>query len=132
MPTSIGATMGKEIILDYLKEKSNDGVIEFLKEQKQALSKTGYSLDKELVPLIIKLIKNSSGKVRYNAVLLVSGIQFCMDAKNFHDMCKIAADNSRDMDGNVRQACFFLIKRLNAWLIAMPLIGLTKTMKMQR
>ena len=128
MPTNIGAKMDhKGIIQKYFIEKNNeDEVIALLKEQKKVLAnskKNSIILNDEYSSLIIKLIKNSSGKVKYHAIIFLSNIEFCMDAKNFYEMCQVASESAKDEDGNVRHACFLLIKNLNAVMIMLPLIN---------
>ena len=62
MPTNIGAKMDyEEIILKYLKEKSNEeDVIALLQEQKKMLAnKNSILMNDEYLSLIIKLAKNS-------------------------------------------------------------------------
>ncbi|MBU0756642.1 MAG: hypothetical protein KKF44_01130, partial [Nanoarchaeota archaeon] len=46
----------------------------------------------------------------------------------FQDICKIAAENSKDKDGNIRHACFLLVKNLNTLMIAMPFINMVNSM----
>ena len=128
MPTNIGAKMGnKEIILKYLKDKSNeDEIIALLQEQKKVLAdpkKSSILLNDEYFSLILKLARNSKGKIKYHAIIILSNIGFCMDAKNFYELCRIAAESSNDKDGNVRQAGFILIKNLNTLMISLPLIN---------
>jgi len=128
MPTNIGAKMGdKEIILKYLKDKSNeDEIIALLQEQKKVLAdpkKSSILLNDEYFSLILKLARNSKGKIKYHAIIILSNIGFCMYAKNFYELCRIAAENSNDKDGNVRQASFILINHLNALMISLPVIN---------
>ena len=123
----IGAKMDKEIISNYLKEKNNgNGVITLLKEQKKLEGERSPVLNNEYFSLITKLIKKSSGKVKYHSISLLSNIELCFDVKNFYELCQIVAENSKDSDGNIRQACFLLVKNLNATMIAMPLINKVK------
>ena len=129
----IGAKMDKEIISDYLKEKNNgDEVITLLKEQKKLEVERSPVLNNEYFSLITKLIKKSSGKVKYHSIILLSNIELCFDAKNFYELCQIAAENSKDSDGNIRQACFLLVKNLNAAMIAMPLINKMERIRIQK
>lgn len=128
MPTNIGAKMDyKEIISKYLKEKSNeDEVITLLQEHKKVLAnskKNSVLLNDDYFALILKLAKNSTEKIKYHALIILSNIEFCMEAKNFYEMCQIAAENSHHKDGNIRHASFILIKNLNAWMIILPLIS---------
>ena len=46
-----------------------------------------------------------------------------MEAKNFYELCQIAAESSRDKDGHVRQASFIMIKNLNGVMLILPLIN---------
>ena len=128
MPTNIGAKMDyKEIISRYLKDKSNeDELIALLQEQKKVLSnskKSSILLNDEYFSLIFKLARNSKGKIKYHAITILSNIGFCMDAKNFYELCRIAAESSNDKDANVRQASFILIKNLNTLMISLPIIN---------
>ena len=128
MPTNIGAKMGdKEIILKYLKDKSNeDEIIALLQEQKKVLAdpkKSSILLNDEYFSLILKLARNSKGKIKYHAITILSNIGFCMYAKNFYELCQIAAESSRDKDGHVRQASFIMIKNLNGVMLILPLIN---------
>ena len=128
MPTNIGTKMGhKEIILKYLKEKSNeDDVIALLQEQKKWLANPGKNsilLNDEYLSLIIKLAKNSNRKIKSHAIIILSNVEYYMGAKNFYELCRIAAECSSDKDGNIRQASFILIKNLNALMITLPLIN---------
>lgn len=128
MPTNTGAKMdGKEIISKYLKEKSNeDEVIALLQEHKKVLanSKNGSSmLNNEYFALILKLAKNSTGKIKYHAIIILSNIDFFVEAKNFYELCWVATECSNDKEGNVRHATLILIKNLNAWMITLPLIN---------
>lgn len=127
MPTNIGAKMDhKEIISKYLKEKSNeDEVIALLQEQKKVLAKSKKSpilLNDEYLSLIIKLEKNSTRKIKHHTIIILSNIEYCMEAKNFYELCRIAAESSKDKDGNIRRAGFILIKNLNALMITRPFI----------
>jgi len=126
MPTNIGAKMDyEEIILKYLKEKSNEeDVIALLQEQKKMLAnKNSILMNDEYLSLIIKLAKNSKGKVKYHAIIILSNIEYSMEAKNFYELCQIAAESSRDKDGHVRQASFIMIKNLNGVMLILPLIN---------
>src|SRR3989338_5485058 len=126
MPPNIGAKMDyEEIILKYLKEKSNEGdVIALLQEQKKMLAnKNSILMNDEYLSLIIKLAKNSKGKVKYHAIIILSNIEYSMEAKNFYELCQIAAESSRDKDGHVRQASFIMIKNLNGVMLILPLIN---------
>ncbi len=127
MPIDIGAKMDyKDIISTYLKEKSNEeAVIAVLKEQKKLLAnpkKDSILLDDGYFPLIIKLARNSTGKIKYHSIIILSNVEFCTKAKNFYELCKIAAENSNDQEWNARQASFILIKTLNALMMIFPLI----------
>ncbi len=117
----------QEIILKYLKEKDNEEeIITLLQKQKKMLADPGASsilLNEEYVSLIIKLVKKAKGKIKYHAFIILSNIGFYVEVRNFHEICKIAADGSNDKDGNVRQASFILIKKLNALMIAIPFIN---------
>ena len=97
--------MNERTILDYLKEKNNeDEVILLLKDQKKILANPKnimLALNDDYFSLIIKLIRKSKGEIKYNAIILISNIVFCMDAKNFHEMCKIAAESSNDEDWKI-------------------------------
>lgn len=128
MPTNTGVKMDyKEIISKYLEEKSNETeVIALLREHKKLLAspKNKFTiLNKEYFSLILKLAKNSKGKIKYHALIILSHIDFFLEAKNFYELCRIAAENSKDDDGNIRQANFIIIKNLNAWMITLPLIN---------
>ena len=128
MPINIGAKMDNpDIILKYLKEKSNENeIIILLQEQKKVLAdpkKSSIMLNDEYVSLIIKLAKNSKRKIKYHAIIILSNIEFFMNANNFYELCKIAAKSSNDKDGNVRQASFILIKNINAFMFTLPLIN---------
>ena len=124
MPINTGAKMDdQEIILKYLKEKSNEPeVIAVLQEQKKVIANKPGLLDEKDFSLMLKLAKNSKGKIKYHALIILSNVEFFMNAKNFYELCRIAADSSKDKDGNVRQASFVLIKNLNAWMLTLPLI----------
>ena len=128
MPISIGVKMDNQgIISRYLKDKSNEGeeVIALLQEQKKILSnskKSSILLNDEYFSLIFKLARNSKGKIKYHAITILSNIGFCMDAKNFYELCRIAAESSNDKDGNVRKASLILIKNINALMMVLPLI----------
>lgn len=119
--------MNKQIIIDYLNGKNNeDEVISLLKGHKKVLASskdTILDLNDEYVSIILKLIRKSKGKIKYNAIILISNINFCIDAKNFYEMCRIASENSKDKDGNVRHACFHLIKNLDLLMKALPIIN---------
>ena len=128
MPTNIGAKMSdKEIILKYLKDKSNeDEIITLLQGQKKVLAdpkKILILLSDEYTSLIIKLAKNSKGKIKYHAIIILSKIDFSISARNFYELCRIAAEISNDKDGNIRQASFILIKNLNKLMISLPIIN---------
>ncbi|MEK6984077.1 MAG: hypothetical protein AABX33_05880 [Nanoarchaeota archaeon] len=122
--------MNKQVLLNYLKEKNNEEeVISLLKEQKKVLANpknASLTLKNDYFSLIIKLLRKSKGKIKYNAIILISNIGFCMDAKNFHEMCKIAAESSSDKDGDIRHACFHLIKNLNSLIKILPIINTIK------
>ena len=124
----IGAKMdNKEIILKYLKDKSNEGaVIAVLQEQKKMIANKPGLLDNEDFSLMLKLAKNSKGKIEYHALIILSNIELCFDAKNFYELCQVAAENSTDNDGNIRRACFLLIKNLNAMMMVLPIISKLK------
>ena len=114
----------KEIILKYLKEKSNEEeVITLLQEQKKMIANKPGLLDNEDFSLMLKLAKTSKGKMKYHALIILSNVEFFMEAKNFYELCRIAAECSNDKDGNIRQASFILIKNFNGWMIALPLIN---------
>jgi len=117
----------KEIILKYMKEKNNeDEVIGLLREQKKLLANPGKNsilLNDEYLSLIIKLAKNSNRKIKYHTLIILSNVEHCRDAKNFYELCGIAAKCSNDEDGNIRQASFILIKSLNALMMLLPLIN---------
>lgn len=122
--------MNKQIVIDYLNGKNNeDDVILLLKEQKKALENpknSRYTLKEDYLSLIIKLIRKSKGKIKYSAIILISNINFCMDAKDFYEMCKIASEGSNDKDGNLRYACFHLIKNINSLMKVLPIINTIK------
>ena len=122
--------MNKQTIIDYLNGKHNeDEVISLLKEQRKALASpkdTILDLNEEYFPIVLKLIRNSPNKVKYHAIILVSNIGFCMKAKLFQEICKIALENIKDTDGNIRHACFILIKNLNALMKVLPIINSIK------
>jgi len=124
MPTNTGAKMdNKEIILKYLKEKSNEEeVIAVLQEYKKMIVNKPDLLDNEYFSLMLKLAKNSKGKIKYHTLIILSNVEFLMNAKNFYELCQITAKNIRDKDGNIRQASFILIKNLNTWMLTLPLI----------
>ena len=124
MPINTGAKMdSKEIILKYLREKSNEEeVIAVLQEQKKMIANKPDILSDKDFSLMLKLAKNSKGKIRYHALIILSNVEFFMKAKNFYELCQIATENLRDKDGNIRQASFILIKNLNAWMLMLPLI----------
>lgn len=118
---------GKEIILKYLKEKSNeDEVIALLQEQKKLLANPKNSsvlLTDDYISLIIKLAKKASGKIKYNAIIILSNVEVCMKAMNFYELCQIVAENSKNKDGNIRQACFIMTKSLNATTMILPMFN---------
>ena len=124
MPINFGVKMGnKDIILKYLKEKSNEEeVIAVLQEQKKVIANKQGILSDEDFSLMLKLAKNSKGKIRYHTLVILSNGEVFMSAKNFYELCQIAAENLRDKDGNIRQASFILIKNLNAWMLTLHLI----------
>ena len=124
MPINFGVKMGnKEIILKYLKEKSNEEeVIALLQEHKKMIANKPGLLGDEDFSLMLKLAKNSKGKIKYHALIILSNVEFLMNAKNFYELCQITAQNIRDKDGNIRQASFILIKNLNAWMLTLPLM----------
>ena len=116
-----------EIIEKYLKEKNNeDEVITLLKEQKKMKDEFSPVQNNEYFSLITKLIKESSGKVKHSAISLVSSIELCFNPKKFEELCQIVAENSINLNGNVRQACFLLAKNLSTAMIVMPLINKVK------
>ncbi len=128
MLTNIGAKMdNKEIILKYLKEKSNeDEVIALLQEQKKILANLKNSsniLSEDNLSLILRLAKKSGGKVKYHALIILSNFEVCMNARNFYELCQIVAENSRNKDGNIRQASFIMAKGLNATMIVVPMLN---------
>ncbi len=106
MLTSTGAEMdNKEVILNYLKDKSNEeGVIAVLQEHKKMIANKPGLLDNEYFSLMLKLAKKSKGKIKCHALIILSNVEFFMDAKNFYDSCHIAAENITNKDGNIRQA----------------------------
>lgn len=119
---------GKEIILKYLKEKSNEEeVIALLQEQKRLLTNkkdNSSLLNNEYFSLMLQLAKSSNNKkIKYHAMIILSNVEFFLEPMNFYELCQIAADSSIDKDGNIRQACFILIKNLNAWMLTLPLIN---------
>ena len=124
MLINTGAKMdNKDIILKYLKEKSNgEEVIAVLQEQKKMIANKPDILSDKDFSLMLKLAKNSKGKIRYHALIILSNFEFFMSAKNFYELCQIAAENLRDQDGYLRQAGFILTKNLNAWMLTLPLI----------
>ena len=117
----------KEIILKYLKDKSNeDEIIALLQEQKKVLAdpkKSSILLNDEYFSLILKLARNSKGKIKYHAIIILSKIYFSISARNFYELCRIAAEISNDKDGNIRQASFILIKNISMLMISLPLIN---------
>ena len=124
MPINIGAKMDNpDIILKYLKEKSNEEeVIAVLQEQKKMIANKPGLLNDDDFSLMLKLAKNSKGKIKYQALIILSNVEFFMNAKNFYELCQMTAQNIRDQDGNIRPASFILIKNLNAWMLTLPLI----------
>ncbi|MEW5897205.1 MAG: hypothetical protein AB1668_05905 [Nanoarchaeota archaeon] len=127
MLTNTGAKMdGKEILLRYLNEKSNEEeVIAFLQEQKKLLANPKNSsaiLSDDYVKLLVKLAKNSKEKVKYHTLIILSNVEVCIKAMNFYELCQIAAESSKNKDGNIRQASYILIKSLNAIMIMLPII----------
>ena len=122
--------MNKQTIIDYLNGKNNEEeVILLLKEQKKVLvnpKNSMHALKEDYLSLIIKLIRKSKGKIKYSAIILISNINFCMDAKNFYEMCKICSENSSNKDGNIRHACFHLIKNLNSLMKILPIVNTFK------
>lgn len=119
---------GKEIISKYLKEKINEEeVIALLQEHKKILANPKNSsalLNAEYFSLILKLAKNSKNKkIQYHTMVILSNVAFFFEPINFYELCHLAAESSNDKDGNVRQACFILIKNLNAWMLTLPLIN---------
>ena len=128
MPINIGAKMDyKDIILKYIEQKNNESeVITLLEEHKKILTnskKNSHLLNEKYFSLILKLAKNSKAKIKYHSLIILSNIDFFLEAKNFYELCRIAAENSKDDDGNIRQANFIIIKNLNAWMITLPLIN---------
>ncbi len=120
----------KEIISKYLKEKSNEEeVIALLQEQKKVLADPKNSsalLTDDYISLIIKLAKKSGGKVKYHAFIILSNFDVCKDAMNFYELGQIVAENSKNKDGNIRQACFVLTKSLNATMMVLPMFNKLK------
>lgn len=118
---------GKEIISKYLKEKSNEKeVIALLQEQKKLLADPKNSsalLTDDYISLIIKLAKNAKGKIKYNAIIILSNVEVCMKAMNFYELCQIVAENSKNKDGDIRQASFIMTKSLNATMIVLPMFN---------
>ena len=117
----------KEIILKYLKEKSNeDEVIALLQEQKKMLANpetNSILLNDEYLSVIIKLAKKSNRKIKDHVIIILSNVKYHMEAKNFYKMCRIEDECSNDKEGNIRQAGFILIKNLNTLMITLPLIN---------
>src|SRR3989344_4149347 len=102
MPINFGVKMSnKEIILKYLKEKSNEEqVIALLQEHKKMIANKPGLLGDEDFSLMLKLAKNSKGKIKYHALIILSNVEFFMNAKNFYELCQIAAENLKDKYGN--------------------------------
>ena len=128
MLTNIGAKMdSKKIILRYLREKSNEEeVIAHLQEQKRLLADPKNAptiLTEDYLSLILKLAKKSNGKVKYHALIILSNFEVCMKGMAFYELCKIVAENSKNKDGNIRQACFIIVKSLNATMMVLPLFN---------
>ncbi len=128
MPTNTGAKMDyKEIILNYIEQKNNESeVITLLQEHKKILTNSKnnpHLLTEEYFSLILKLAKSSKGKIKYHSLIILSNINFFLEGKNFYELCRMAAENSKEKDGNVGRANFILIKNLNGWLIVLPLIN---------
>ena len=128
MPTNTGVKMdGKEIILKYLAEKSNEEeVIALLEEQKKVLANPKNIpaiLTENYLPLLLKLAKKSNGKIKYHALIILSNFEVCMNTGNFFELCQIVAANSKNKDGNIRKACVIMIKSLNATMMVLPMFN---------
>lgn len=115
----------KNIIINFLKNKNNENeVIEYLKEQNKFYNnnptKFVNSLDDEYINLLLNLIKNSTGKVKYHALIVLSKTSMNFNQKNFEEMCKLAIINSSNEDGNIRYASRILLNCIDNLLFLLP------------
>jgi len=116
----------KDIIIEFLKNKDNEAeLIEHLKKQNNfynnSPTKFNKLVDNEYIRLILNLIRNSTGKLKYHAIIILSKMTLNFDSKSFENMCKIAIINSSNKDGNIRYASRLLIKGIDDLLFLMPL-----------
>jgi len=113
----------KEIISRYLREKDNEDVIIALLQEQKTTLENSFTLNNEDLSLIIKLAKNSKGQIKYLTLSTLSKIKLSMDAKNFYELCRIAADSLKNKEGDIRRAASIIIKNLNASMIIIPFIN---------
>lgn len=117
--------MNKDIIQKYLDSRNNENeLIGYLKEQKKILANNLDLIkisDDKCFRLIFRLIDDSSDKVKYYALILLSNMGFTFNPNNFSKMCKISVDNSISVDGNVRYANRLLIKEIDSFMFFLPI-----------